>query len=205
MRRPTAENPTEDTTTTMEQETVSVPQTRVYQRVGLPPSVISFLWGDPDVVRYKFELMFLGIGELLFVIPIWVMWALAVIPSVTLPWRYCGLYFVVFAPIWIVNIYMSDSRSKELFLFSLFANAFVFGVTTFVYCLLLYDVIACWLGQLAITCRDTMLPDLIVTILTFFLWIITLVLFFRYLGIIGRIRQTNSIRRVVPVRRPVAY
>src|ERR1700744_4451715 len=109
------------------------------------PSTVVYLWGFLDVVRYKWQILFLGVGELLFVIPIWIMWAAQVIPSVTPPWQYCAIYYIVFIPIWVVNIFMSDSRSKELFLFAWFANLFVFAVTSFVFGLVLYDVIACWL------------------------------------------------------------
>jgi hypothetical protein len=160
------------------------------------PSVIVPLWGNIDVVRWQWELLVFAIGEFLFSIPIFVMWGLRVIPSVTPLWQYCAIYYIVLIPAFISNIFMSDSRSKELYLFAGIANFFVFGVISWVLALNLYDVISCWLQTIPQTCRNTMTADLIVTFITIILWILTLVIALAYLSIWGRIRQSNSIKGV---------
>lgn len=158
------------------------------------PSTVVPLWGYIDVVRWKWQLLFFGVGEFLFLIPILVMWGLGVIPSVASPWQYCAIYYITLIPSFIVNIAMSDSRSKELFLFAGVGSIFTFIVISFVFGMNLYDVIACWLGILVITCRDTMLADMIVSGITLILWIFTLIVMLAYLSIFGRIRQSQSVR-----------
>jgi hypothetical protein len=161
------------------------------------PSTVVYLWGYIDVVRYKFQILIFAVGELLFFIPIAVLWGLGLIPSVAAPWQYCAIYFIVFIPIWLVNVFMSDSRSSALFVFAFFANAFVFAVSTFVVALIWYDLIECWIGALPTSCRDTQLWDILCLIFASVLWICALFEFIAYLSIIGRIRQTNSARTLV--------
>lgn len=158
------------------------------------PSTVVYLWGYIDVVRYKWQIGFLGVGEFFFMWPIIVMWAIGAIPSVESLWHYCAIYYVVYFPIWIVNIVMSDSRSAPLFLFAFFGNAFVFIVTSFVWGMVWYALIQCWSGAVPVDCRDNQLAELLLAFFTGILWIIALFEFLAYLAIIGRIRQTNSAR-----------
>lgn len=159
-------------------------------------STVVYIWGTIDVIRYKYQILMCGIGELLLVIPIWILWSLLLIPSVRSLWQYSAIYYIVFIPIWIVNLFMSDSRSKELFLFAWVANSFVFAVTSFVFYLISTNIVGCWKGEYEISCRDTMLADVIVWWFTFFLWIVTLLIFIAYFSIITRIRQSNSINAI---------
>jgi hypothetical protein len=160
------------------------------------PSTVVPLWGYLDIVKWKWQLLFFGVGEFLFLIPILVMWGIGVIPSVAAPWQYCSIYYIVIIPSFIVNISMSDSRSKELFLFAGIGAIFSFVVISFVFGMNLYDVIACWLGYLVTTCRDTMLADMIVSGITLILWIFTLIVMLAYLSIFGRIRQSQSVKGI---------
>jgi len=158
------------------------------------PSTVVYLWGYIDIVRYKFQILILAAGEFLFLWPILIMWAFGLIPSVVSPWQYCAIYYIVFIPIWLVNIFMSDSRSSVLFVFAFFANTFVFGVCSFVLALIWYDLIQCWIGNLPTSCRDSQPYDFLMLIFTSILWTIALFIWLAYLSIIGRIRQTNSAR-----------
>lgn len=154
------------------------------------------IWGSFDVIAQKWEIMKLGVGQILFVLIIWILAGLRLIPVVRPLWYYGAIYYIVYAPIWIVNIAMSRSRSKELFLFAFFANTFVLAITTFVFTLVSYNLIACAFGTIPIECRDTYLWDIIVWFITLFLWIIDLRLFVNYAAIIGRIRQSSSLKGI---------
>ncbi len=140
--------------------------------------------------------MWLAVGQLLFACIIWSLAAAHLIPTVRPLWYYGAIYYIVYAPIWIVNLFMSDSRSKELFPFALFANLFVFGVTMFVLGLEAYGLAACWAGTIPIECRDNQMWDIVVIVITIFLAIIDLLLSGSCASIIGRIRQSNSIRGI---------
>ena len=168
------------------------------------PATIVFIWGNIDVIRYKWYLAFLGVGELLFAAFIWIIWALGGIQSVRPLWFYCGIYYIVFIFIWIMNIMMSTARSPELFLFAWFANIFVFAVTSFVLGLILYDLAACGLGYIPISCRDTYWIDIPVAVITFFLWLITLGLVLATTMIIGRIRQSSNVKGILREQQPPA-
>ena len=160
------------------------------------PSTVVYLWGYIDVIRYKWQILFLGVGELIFALPIFIFLILGLIPFTALPPLYSGIWYVGILPIWIVNVIMSDSRSTSLFLFAFFANAFVFLCVSVVFGFLLYNVIACWTGALPTTCRDNQLWALLTLWFTLLLWIICFFIFFAYLAIMGRIRQTNSVNQL---------
>ena len=164
------------------------------QRYAYNASTGVYIWGNIDVIRYKWQIMVLAVGELFFVAPIWLLAVINLIPTVRPLWEYGAIYYVVYAPIWLVNLFMSGSRSKELFLFAFFANAFVFGVTSFVLSLEIYGLISCWLGTIPIECRNNQLWDIVVTLITVILWVISLIVFGAYGSIIGRIRQSNSVK-----------
>lgn len=170
------------------------------------PSSVTYIWGNFDVVRWKWQHWVFGWAELLFVVPIWIMWALGYIPTIPpVWWQYAGVEYVVFIPIWLVNLLMSDSRSNIAFLFLWFCNGFVFGVTTFLFAILLYDNIACWIGQLPMSCRNTGLADFIVLLFTGVLWIITLIILAATSGVIGRIRQSSTVKGVNFIRQSPAF
>lgn len=165
-------------------------------RPAYSASTAVYIWGNFDVIRYKFQIAFLGLGELFFVAFIWLLAGLRLIPVVRPLWQYGAIYYVIFAPIWIVNLFMSDARSDLLFFFAWSANTFVFAVTTFVLFLEIYGLVACSMGTIPIECRDNQLWDIVVTIITIFLWYITFSIFAAYSGIMGRIRQAESIKGI---------
>ena len=160
------------------------------------PSTIVYIWGNIDVILCKWYLKFLGLGELIFAAAIWVLWAIGVIPSIRPLWFYCGVYYIVFIPIWLMNILMAYSRSNELFLFAWFANIFVFAVTVFVFGLIIYDLVACGYGWIPIDCRNTYWIDIPVAIITAFLVLITLGLVLATTNIISRIRQSSNVKGI---------
>lgn len=164
--------------------------------ISYRPSTVAYIWGNFDVIRFKWQIAVLGIGELLFASFIWLLAGFHLIPTVRPLWQYGAIYYVVFAPIWLLNLFMSDSRSDLLFVFSWFANTFVFVVTTFVIALEIYGLIACYAGTIPVECRDNQLWDIVVVIITCFLWYITLIIFGAYSGILGRIRQAESIKGI---------
>lgn len=160
------------------------------------------IWGSFDVIAQKWEIQKLGVGQILFVLIVWILAGLRLIPAVRPLWYYCSIYYIVYAPIWIINIVMSGARSKELFLFAFFANLFVLVVTTFVFSLLSYNLVACALGTIPSECRENYLWDIVVWFTTLFLWFIDVRLFTNYAAIIGRIRQSSSIKGI-RMRRPI--
>ena len=159
-------------------------------------STIVPIWGNIDVIYWKFQILFFGVGELLFQIPIFIMWGLMVIPSVTPLWQYCAIYYIVLIPACIINMFMASSRSKELFLFAAIANIFTFVVISWVLGLNLYDVISCWLQTIPQTCRNTMLADMIVSGFTIILEIFAFIIMIAYIAVCGRIAQSNSVRGI---------
>lgn len=163
-------------------------------RYAYSASTEIYIWGNFDVIRNKWEILNLAVGELFFVAIIWILAFCQLIPAVRPLWEYGAIYYIVYAPIWIVNIFMSDSRSKELFLFAFFANLFVFSVTSFVLALEIYGQIACWSGTIPVECRNNQIWDIVVTIITAILFIITLRISGAYASVIGRIRQSNSVK-----------
>src|SRR5277367_4432030 len=94
-----------------------------YWDYAYSPSQTIYLWANVDVLRYKFMILIFGVGELIFFIPILVLWILRLIPSVRPLWLYCAVYYVPFTVIWLFNIIIADSRSKQLFLFGFFFNS----------------------------------------------------------------------------------
>lgn len=167
------------------------------------PSSVAYIWGNFDVVRWKWQLWIFGWAEFFFVLPIWIFWAVGLIPTVpTVWWQYAGIYYITYIPIWLVNILMSDSRSNVAFLFLWFLNIFVFAVSTFLLGILLYDNIACWIGSLPMDCRNTGLRDFIVLLLQAVLWFITLIILAANSGIIGRIRQSSTVKGINFIQRP---
>lgn len=157
------------------------------------PSQTVFLWSNVDVLRFKFMIMIFGVGELLFFIPILVLWIGRFIPSVRPLWLYCAVYYVPFIVVWLFNILVSDSRAKQLYLFGFFFNTLVLIDCTFVLGLVLYDITACSFGYFPTDCRNTYVPDIIVAVFTLILEIICIILFASYLMIISRIRQSASV------------
>lgn len=159
----------------------------------VPPSIVTYIWNDPDVLGAKFLLLFLGVGELIFALPIWVLWGLRYIPSFPRSiLYYAAIYYIVFIPIWFINIFLSQSRSKIVFAFGFFLNTFVWGVMSFVLSIILYQLITCALGQQPdISCRDTYAMDIIMLVLTAVLWIITFAIFCANTYIIGVIRTAR--------------
>lgn len=160
------------------------------------PSTVNYLWGNPDVNRNKFLLLVIGIGQILAVFIIWVMWGIGLIQSIRPYPFYCGMYYLVYVPAWIINIFSSDARSKLLFFFGMWVAFLVLVVTSFVFGLILYDVIACALGSLPVNCRDTYITDIIVLVITAILEVFAIIAFLAYFAIYARIRKSTSVKGI---------
>ena len=160
------------------------------------PSAGIPLWGHPDIINYQKTLFTYGIAQLLWPIFIWVWWGVGYIPTISSLWNYCALYYIVYVFIWAVNITMSDSRSKKLYTWTLFVNLIVSIDAIFVTCLLLYDIIACWMGTLPLECRDGQFNAVIFFVVTIGLVIITIIAFVANAGIVGKIKESVSYRGV---------
>lgn len=156
-----------------------------------------FLYGHPDTIRYKFQIRSGGLYQLLWAAVIWIMWGAQKLPTLPEYWySFAAIYYTVIAPIWIINIWMGDSRSKDLFVIAGFANAIVMAVISFATGLVWYNLYLCWFGYLPLTCRNSGLPNLLAAIFSSFLWANTLDVFTGYLMIIGRIIQTRSVKGI---------
>lgn len=179
-----------------EKNALTMKKEKMSLRYAYSQSTGVYIWSNIDVIRHKWLIGVLAFGELFFVCPIWILAFIGLIPTVRELWLYGAIYYVVFAPIWIVNLSMSDSRSKELFFFAGMANLFVCAVTSFVLALECYGLWACWKGSIPIQCRDNQFWDIVVLGWTIILWVITVILVGAYAGVVGRIRQSNSIKGI---------
>lgn len=157
------------------------------------------VWDDFRVKSYKFEIAWFAVGEALFTSAIWVLAFLRLIPMARLPWLYCAAYYVFFTPIYIVNLFMSQSESKLLFLIAAYLNSFIWALNILVFSMLVYGLIACSSGTIPLECRDTQIWDILVLILTGFLLYITTRVFIICWNLVTIIRQARSRRsRISP-------
>lgn len=156
-----------------------------------------FIYGHIDTVRYKFQIRDGGLRQLLWVSTIWSLWGLQKIPTLPHTWSdFAAIYYLVFVPVWIINIWMGDSRSKELFVLASFVNNIVFGTCIFSTFLAWYNLYLCWFGYLPLVCRNSGLPNFLAAAFSSYLLWYTLDVFSAYSMIIGRIRQSRSVKGI---------
>lgn len=154
---------------------------------------IVYLYGHLDTIRYKYQVRDGGLYQLLWASTIWFLWGFRKIPTLPEHWySFAAIYYVVFMPIWVVNMGMGDSRSSGLFVLASLAHKIVFGVCIFVTGLAWYNLVMCWTGYLPLTCRESGLPNILAAVFSTFLLVRTLDVFLAYTMIMGRISQSNS-------------
>lgn len=161
------------------------------------------LWNNPTVREHKFRLCILAVGEFLFPAFIWILAFFGLIPWARALWLYGAIYYVFFVFIWVVNIIMSRSESKILYLFATFANGFILALNIFVLSLEIYGLVACWTGSLPIECRTNQLWDGVVLLITGIpLLYITVSIFLIYCNMIALIRQVGPRKKREPFLPP---
>ena len=98
-------------------------------------------------------------------------------------------------------MFMSDSRSKKLYVWTLIINTVVTIDVLFATGLLFYNIFACALGELPLECREGQYNATVFLTVTFPLILFTIWAFIANLGIVGKIRQSVSIKGALFVNR----
>jgi hypothetical protein len=162
-----------------------------------------FTWENIDIIRYKGNILFLAIGELIMVLPIIVMWFMRKIP--TMPFTilaYGAVYYIIFLVVWLMNLGMAFARSKELFWYTMIINVVLFGWTSFLLFVIWYQLYLCWMSQSSNpTCSTYQTTDIITGGFTGILWFITLFIMLSFIGICARVANSTTVKNIVQVVR----
>jgi len=166
---------------------------------GVPVSAQIEFWRHPDT-KLQREAMgippFFILGFLL--LGVFPMWIGGVIPSFQPnALFYAVIYYFVYIPVLPMNAITSFQRIPSLYLFAFFLNWMAWALMSYMLGVILYQFITCIQGTQPLSCRDDQWVQLLLAILTFFIWLLQLLICGANTLLLVRMRHVERTSRII--------